>query len=303
MIDNRLDTQLVKLNTRYQELLLLSRKYEKIERYISYIKHFDIKNIAEALRYRKYAKKNFSTAGNAFFDSPKNIDVCDRRIAVYSCIIGNYDSVIEPIVKEENVDYLMFTDLDLPDNSVWKKIDINSLGHTDFSTLTSAQINRKIKILQTECLQEYDYTIYVDGNIEIVAGVTPIVSAMGECGLAVHYHRSRDCIYDEMVAVRHGRRLCGGDMKKQLELYRKQGFPMHYGLYENSIIVRNNRDEKISKLMESWWKEYLRFPTRDQISFPYVIWKTNFDKSMIYIMGNDIENNPRFNRLSRHSHI
>lgn len=106
-----------------------------------------------------------------------------------------------------------------------------------------------------------------------------------------------------MVAVRHGRRLCGGDMKKQLELYRKQGFPMHYGLYENSIIVRNNRDEKISKLMESWWKEYLRFPTRDQISFPYVIWKTNFDKSMIYIMGNDIENNPRFNRLSRHSHI
>ena len=52
--------------------------------------------------------------------------------------------------------------------------------------------------------------------------------------------------------------------------------------------------------MEKWWDEYLRFPTRDQLSLPYVVWKYGFDKAQIMILGNDVEMNPRFNRYFSH---
>lgn len=38
----------------------------------------------------------------------------DGRIAVYSCVVGKYDRIIEPVYVQPGVDYLMFTDLDLP---------------------------------------------------------------------------------------------------------------------------------------------------------------------------------------------
>ena len=199
---------------------------------------------------------------------------------------------------EPGIDYLMFTDQDLPVNSVWSKVDITQME--EYGKISNVELNRKIKILQCDILKQYDYTIYVDGNIELVTGVSPIISDMGNCSFAVHYHRTRDCIYDEVVSVKHLKRVSGEEMDKQMEHYKAQGYPLHYGLYENSILVRDNRDKDTRDLMKAWWAEYIRFPTRDQLSLPYVIWKCNYNKDRILILGRDLERNTRFNRINKH---
>ena len=84
--------------------------------------------------------------------------------------------------------------------------------------------------------------------------------------------------------------------KRQIAAYKREGFPRHYGLYENSILIRKHKDEEVRRLMEAWWDEYMRYPTRDQLSLPYVIRKFGYDRSTIHIMGKNLEQNPRFNR-------
>ena len=303
MIDKRLDQQLVSLNTRYQELLYSSSNEDEIKknRYLSNLKALDIGSIIEDLKYRKYAKQHFSTSGNISHEAIQKIDVSNIRIAVYCCIVGKYDTVIDPIYKEDDIDYFLFTDQDVPEKTAWKKIDLRYFD--DYNILSSTQLNRKIKIIQTNELLKYDFTIYVDGNIEIVSGVSPIIANMGQKGLGVHYHRRRDCIYDEVIAVKHLKGIPGKDMDEQIKDYRNNGFPAHFGMYENSILIRDNRDKSTIGLMEAWWKEYLNYPTRDQLSLPYVIWKTGYDKRKIYIMGDDVERNPRFNRLYQHKYV
>ena len=146
-------------------------------------------------------------------------------------------------------------------------------------------------------LPDYDYTFYVDGNIEIIASLLPLIEEVGDHALGVHYHRTRDCIYDELVQVLHLKKADPAMAKRQIAAYKREGFPRHYGLYENSILIRKHTDEEIRHLMEAWWEEYVRYSTRDQLSLPYVIWKSGYDRRKIHIMGRNLERNPRFNRI------
>jgi hypothetical protein len=100
--------------------------------------------------------------------------------------------------------------------------------------------------------------------------------------------------------VLHLRKADKATAKRQIATYKKEGFPRHYGLYENSILIRNHHDEPTRRLMEEWWVEYLKYSTRDQLSLPYLIWKLGYDKKNIHIIGHNLRNNHRFNRV--HSH-
>lgn len=300
MYDKRLNDQLLRINERYQELLH-SDAFEtnnKNKRYLKSLKKLNFLEIWKDLQYRKYAKQHFSQRGNVIIQNTKYQEIESKKIAVYTCITGNYDKLIEPVYVEPNVDYYVFTDQMISTDSAWKKVDI--VGDSFFQGLSPMMANRKLKILQNDMLMQYDYTVYIDGNIEIVAAVSPIIECMGKTKMAVHYHRSRDCIFDEVISVKHLKKISGEDMDAQLECYRSEGFPEHFGLYENSILVRNNKDSSIKSLMNSWWSEMIKYPTRDQLSLPYVIWKFQFDKELIYILGNDIERNATFNRIGEH---
>ena len=164
-----------------------------------------------------------------------------------------------------------------------------------------AQMNRRIKMLPFNYLPEYDDSIYVDGNIEIVAPLSPMVLEMGTCVLGVHYHNYRDCIFDELIAIEHFKRIDKEMAYRQLSAYDAEGFPRHYGLYENGMIIRKHDDLHVQELMNKWWEEYLKYPTRDQFSLPYMIWKTNFDRATIHILGNNLNRNPRINRSKMHT--
>lgn len=296
--NNNIDHVLVEMHKRYKEaginqnrqgwLIIISSIIRgRLFHYFQYIKQCI------------YAFTHYSTKGNINLEySSPHLDIEDIKIAVYTCIIGNYDELIEPLFVEPGIDYYVFTDLDCSNTSVWKKIDVTQFE--DYRKLTPSQLNRKIKMLSFKYLSEYDYSIYIDGNIEIVACVSPLIKEMGTHAFGVHYHYKRDCIYDEKVRVIYSNKADKEILNKQMSSYKKEGFPCHYGLYENPILIRKHHDVDTCNLMERWWQEYLNYSTRDQLSLPYVIWKTGYDRRKIHIIDKNFYLNPRFNKV--HSH-
>lgn len=296
-----LDQRILQLNKRYQEIYWSNefQKKEKMKYYLNNLIHGRFNQIFEDLKFRHYAIENFTTAANIDTQIGGNNNIKGKKIAVYSCIIGNYDNFIDPIIVDPEVDYYMFTDQELPTDTIWNKIDVTQL--LEYEKYSPILLNRKIKMLPFNYLRAYDYSVYVDGNIEIVTSVLPIIKNMGNAVLGVHYHSARDCIFDEVIAVRHYKRASiNENYDKQLYEYEKIGFPRHFGLYENSIIVRKHKDKMLKKIMNDWWNEYNKYPTRDQFSLPFVIWKNHY-KNDVYILGNNISKNPRFNRVDKHN--
>ena len=41
-------------------------------------------------------------------------------------------------------------------------------------------------------------------------------------------------------------------------------------------IVRRHNEDQVINLMSEWWFQINKYSYRDQISFPYVCWKNNF---------------------------
>lgn len=258
-----------------------------------------VKNDFLFLKECYYTYFHYSTKRNVVMESPSvPIDISHKKIAVYTCVVGNYDPLIEPLATEQGVDYYVFTDQEVPDGSKWRKKDITCLD--EYQRFSPSQLNRKIKMLPHLYLPGYDYSIYVDGNVEICDSLTPLVKEMGDCGFGVHYHRTRDCIYHESVRVLYLKKANAQLVKSQVEAYRKEGFPRHYGLYENTVLIRSHHDHMSNCLMEAWWHEYMKYPTRDQLSLPYVIWKTGYRREKIHIIGMKINKNNRIKRVYAH---
>ena len=83
------------------------------------------------------------------------------KIAVYTSIFGKYDVLHEDQFKMEGVDYLCFTDEDLKSNT-WNIIKSIPLYNDPNRNA------KKYKILPHRYLKDYDYSVWIDGNILVI---------------------------------------------------------------------------------------------------------------------------------------
>ena len=86
-------------------------------------------------------------------------------------------------------------------------------------------------------------------------------------------------------------------IQKQVERYKKEGFPINFGLAETSVVIRKHNDPSCIKLDEDWWLEMKHGSRRDQLSLNYVEWKNN--TKIHYIQG-DVRNNQYFEMIPGH---
>ncbi|MBO6242189.1 MAG: DUF616 domain-containing protein [Butyrivibrio sp.] len=296
----------------YHQLMAFSQDYLEITNTRVYRKkklaHYDkgkplktrVNDVFKRIMLAPLWRRVNSTSGNTNTYCSNNSLKYKRkdRVAVYTCIVGEYDDLIEPICVDSFVDYFVFTDQFVPSSSIWKKVDITEFD--DYNKLTAVDLNRKIKILSHKYLGDYKYTVYIDGVVKLIVPVRPWLEELGGFGFAVHFHNKRDCIYNEAQVVKKLKRGNYKLLEKQIRKYEKEGYPHKNGMYENTVLLRNNEDGETNELMENWWDEYNLFPTRDQISLPYVIWKTGYNRKKICILGMDIDANPRIIRNLRH---
>ena len=84
------------------------------------------------------------------------------------------------------------------------------------------------------------------------------------------------------------------EIEKQIGDYHKEGFPEHFGMREFSIIYRNLHNEECYQMMKEWWNHCNTYTMRDQISFPYILWRHGKSIDYIKSLGENWRWNPRF---------
>ncbi len=240
--------------------------------------------INHKLKYDFEDKNEFLPIVNPYETMPK--------IVVYTSVFGNYDKIQEPLFKNDNVKYIAITDQELSPDSAWEKFDTSLLEK--FEMMDAYHKSKFCKLNPHILFPSFDFSVWVDGNVQIVADIFPITLRLNDHFMGTYknplhndiYTEGRYCIYYDAVKMEA--------VNNQLSLYKKEGFPEHFGMREFSIIVRKHNDEKCVDLMEQWWKEVNTYTMRDQLSFPYLLWRNNMSIDAIQLLGENWRYNPRF---------
>jgi len=204
-----------------------------------------------------------------------NSDSADSNIVVYTAIFGDYDVLIDPEVVESSVDYVCFTDDETLTSEVWEIRNVTPM--TDL-----ALSNRRIKILAHEYLEEYDISVYIDGNIQILERVEPIVEDyLSTTDFALYKHPERTSVFEEAEVCIEINKAEEDLIRDQMKHYHDAGFPDDRDLSENRILFRRHQKPEVRELMWSWWREVSERVSRDQLSLMFVLWKHDVEYNLI----------------------
>lgn len=214
---------------------------------------------------------------------------------VYTCITNNYDILNEIMIPEENIDYICFTDREIS-SKTWKIVKIeNDLN------LDNSRFSKCPKILPHMFLKDYDVSIWIDGNIEVLGNIHELLGNLNNSCFYACKHPSRNCLYKEAEIVVAYKVASPYLVKKQMEKYKNEGYPENYGLIAGGVLVRRHNDPICISICEQWWKEILNFSKRDQLSFNYVAWRNpNFKFEYIKEDFRSFIMNGRYFRYMQH---
>ena len=220
----------------------------------------------------------------------------DKKVVVYTCIAGKYDTVNEPRFRmNPNVSYVLFTDQDIK-SDVW---DVRKIPE-QLADMDGVRINRYLKMHPHEYLGEFDYAIYVDGNVQIISDMSGLANLINdEVGFAMHYHNVRNCVYQEAVACQCLKKGNPLGITKDVERYLKMGYPRENGLLECTVFVTDLHSDASKKIYDQWWEEFLKSESkRDQLSLPIVLWKNKIPVEKVGTLGSNLYRNPKFRVMS-----
>lgn len=214
------------------------------------------------------------------------------KYLVYTAVFGGYDRIYPPVQRDPSVDYIVFTDDPALQVPGWQVIPVDLAR---FATPKAA--NLYYRALVHRLLPDYDASLYVDGNIRIIDPTAALFKALEQSGAALmlYRHPLRNTVREELAAVMSAGKVSDAERAKQeVEEYFGAGFPDNVGLGETTIIVKNHRHPKLDAAMGLWSDLFQAHLNRDQLSFPFVIWKTNLD--VAWLEGSFREPNPYFAR-------
>jgi len=192
------------------------------------------------------------------------------KIACYTALVGDYDNLLDPAYTTDEWDYICFTNQKI---SV-SKWDIRPLQHIIAKDPT--RTNRWHKLNPHILFPDYDYSIYIDANIQI-CGPHLETKVNDFCDrnilMSLPLHPFRNCTYkeinecillktDELTRIR-----------SLVDIFHSDRFPYEMGLFENNVIFRKHMDEKIIDINKKWWELVRDYAKRDQLSLMYLLWK------------------------------
>lgn len=204
-----------------------------------------------------------------------------RKKVIYTCITNNYDNVIDLTSYNDEYDYIVFTDniyMDVPSHWIIKKIPDKLLKYS------SVKQQRYIKTHPHEVLSNYETSIWIDGNVNILNDVSELIYDKYDIEIPLHPHRI--CIYDEGKRCILLKKDSEEIITNQLTKYEEEGYPTKNGLVQSNIIIRKHNNKDCIKLMEDWWSEIEKYSHRDQLSFNYALWKNKNSIKIFYLDKN-----------------
>lgn len=209
-------------------------------------------------------------------------------------MVGGYDDIIQPSIIDSRFDYILFSnDFEKEYVGVWKVRKIPNVIKND-----NKRLSRYPKTHPETLLSEYDFSLYIDANIQICdkwvydrfvelaekdvefAGVKLVLTG-------------RDCIYRHAYDICVRRIAHDYETIVQMNELYKRGFPEHFGLNENNVIFRKHTN-RMAKVDEEWWWWITHYSFRDQFSYMYCLWKYDIKLEYFLPMGLDARNNSLF---------
>ena len=136
-------------------------------------------------------------------------------------------------------------------------------------------------------LPEYDYWFWVDATHEVIVHPEIIIKQYledGEIGLWKHPHGN--CAYQEAATINQLNYDYKHLVDAQVAYYKSVDYPENNGLYELPVSIRKNTDN-IKILNMRWWEQICRYSSRDQISMPFVLWKSHIIPKLLPGFAND----------------
>lgn len=223
------------------------------------------------------------------------------KAVVSTCAFGGGDDLYQPIGMSEaslkKVCYVAFWDeitlkaQELVERKIgengyigkWRVIVVHDLPFSD------QRLNGKIpKMLSHRLFPQAKYSIWVDSKSQFRRDPLGVLEALlwrTNSILAISEHGARSSVYDEAKAVVKKNKAKPDEVEVQLNQYRKDGLPEDKrfngkkALCEASVIVRKHTP-LTNLLMCVWFNEVVRFTSRDQLSFPYVLWRLKAFKNI-----------------------
>jgi len=209
------------------------------------------------------------------------------RAVIYTAISNGKDNLLSQPSQTFDHSLVAFT----PNPQNKHSWEIRPLPYKHSKSVLEAKY---AKILPHKLFPDYDVSIWIDGNCQILSELSPILEDLEKLKIFFHCD-GRDCLYKEANVVKQIRYDNPQIVDKQMAYYRQDGYPENNGLISGGVIIRRHHDPEVIELMEAWWQQVIQFSVRDQLSFNYVAWKQNFP--VTYIPGN-LRNNHYFQILA-----
>ena len=212
-----------------------------------------------------------------------------KKFVIYTAIVGAYDDVIQPLVVDNDFDYVLFSDCIKE-----KKVGVWNVRPIDYTNPTQTKIARYVKTHPHTLLPEYECSVWIDASVIIKSDyLYNRVKSLYADKVAISSlkHPDRDCIYDEAVAVVMYNFESEEMVLKWVNYLHKNHYPEHNGLCETRVLYRS-QSEALSRFNEQWWKYIEDYSRRDQLSFNFVLWAQqlkcmNFFGDDIYVRDSE----------------
>ena len=195
-----------------------------------------------------------------------------KKFILYTALFGKIGrGVHAPEVSIPDVRRICYTDLDVESDFYQiKKMDLNHLSSA------SIRQQRFTKIcIPDEIFDNYEYSVYVDCKRDSVIDFEWLLSFMEpHSDFLTRRHKTRNCVYEEGSVCIKKRRDDKATIRKQLDFYQEEYYPVNNGLHYSYILLRRHT-KRLKKFSRLWWGQLEKYSHRDQISLPYVAWKHN----------------------------
>lgn len=274
---------------------------KKLEKLLLHGEFIPAANLCLGYLTRRF-KKALSAVG--FFRNeinPKTVN-CNyffpERIAVYTAVFSSYDKLLEPKFLPDNCDFFLFSDsVTIPEGSAWKARELPDSVQKEMQYFSPVKKNRYLKMHPDLLFPEYNYSVYVDGNLLLYTDPTEYINRLSKYGISFYTHYRRRCVYEELQAVSARHRMTVKHIKEVERFLLDACMPEKYGLLECPVIARQHHQPECQKLMEEWWELFRRFPYRDQVLLPYVLFKNGIRTEELGLLGSNVWNDPGIRRI------
>lgn len=236
------------------------------------------------------------TEKNPIFENRSINYFSTEKIAVYTSNYGANTPLLEPLTIPDNCDFYVFTDQEVPQHSVWKKIDAHFASY-DLIGAPNKLKNQFVKLHAHLYFSDYPYSLYMDSNIQLMTDPTECIERMNTYGVIFHDHYRVDCAYIEIEHLHAQGLLSDKQAARQKAYLEKEGLPENYGFLECPVIFREHQNEIGQALMEEWWQELIKWGDSEEVSLPLVLYRRGIRTLELAGLGYDLYSNYAFRKV------